>query len=56
MTGDLVEFLADWPPVASSVYLLYPKGRHRSPRVRLFIDLAADEVARNLRLTASARG
>lgn len=47
-TGALVEVLAAWPPTPSPVYLLYPDGRQLSPRVRLFIDWAAAEVARGL--------
>jgi DNA-binding transcriptional LysR family regulator len=47
-TGELIEVLADWPPTASPVYLLYPEGRQLSPRVRLFIDWAAAEVAAGL--------
>lgn len=47
-TGELVEILSAWPPTPSPVYLLYPEGRQLSPRVRLFIDWAAAEVAAHL--------
>jgi len=47
-TGELVEVLAAWPPSPSAVYLLYPEGRQLSPRVRLFIEWAAAEVATRL--------
>ena len=46
--GDLVEVLANHPPTPSPVYLLYVEGRQLSPRVRLFIDWAAAEVAARL--------
>ena len=43
--GALIEVLADYPPTASPVYLLYPEGRQLSPRVRTFVDWASDEIA-----------
>lgn len=46
--GELLEVLASAPPQPSPVYLLYPEGRQLSPRVRLFIDWAAKEIALKL--------
>lgn len=42
-TGQLVEVLAHLPPPPVPVYLLYPRGRHRSPRTRVFMEWAAAE-------------
>ncbi len=53
LTGALVEILADWPPPKSPVYLFYPKGRQLSPRVRMFMDWAAAEIAGSLEAYAS---
>ncbi len=47
-TGALVEVLADCPPTASPVYLLYLEGRQLSPRVRVFIEWASNEVSAGL--------
>lgn len=44
--GMLVEVLADWPPPSAPVSLLYPPTRQLSPRVRAFVDWAADCFAR----------
>jgi len=44
--GTLVEVLADWPPPSAPVSLLYPPTRQLSPRVRAFVDWAADCFAR----------
>ena len=46
--GTLVEVLADHPPTASPVYLLYPEGRRLSPRVRVFIEWASAIIAAGL--------
>ena len=40
-SGALVEVLADTPPEPSPVYILYPAGRHPSPRTRAFVDWAS---------------
>lgn len=42
-TGALVEILAHCPPTPTPVYILYPDGRQRSPRVRAFIDWVVAE-------------
>ncbi len=46
--GTLMEVLADHPPTASPVYLLYPEGRQLSPRVRVFIEWASTTIAAGL--------
>ncbi|MFB6464599.1 LysR family transcriptional regulator [Bradyrhizobium tunisiense] len=38
--GRLVQILADFPPLAVPVSVLYPTSRQLSPRVRLFLDWA----------------
>ncbi len=40
-TGALMEVLAGTPPEPSPVYILYPAGRHPSPRTRAFVDWAS---------------
>ena len=47
-TGELVKVLADCPPTASPVYLLHSEGRQLSPCVRIFIEWASAEIAREL--------
>ena len=44
--GTLVRVLPEFPPPSVPVSLLYPPNRQLSPRVRLFIDWAADEFER----------
>lgn len=44
--GTLVHVLPEFPPPSVPVSLLYPPNRQLSPRVRIFIDWAADEFAR----------
>jgi DNA-binding transcriptional LysR family regulator len=46
--GTMVEVLADTPPAAAPVYVLYPHSRQLSPRVRVFIDWLAAEFAARL--------
>ena len=43
--GTLVECLPDTPPSPRSVYVLYPRSRQLSLRVRVFIDWVAKEYA-----------
>jgi len=43
--GGLVEILSGYPVPPMPVYMLYPKGRQLSPRVRVFIDWLAREFA-----------
>jgi DNA-binding transcriptional LysR family regulator len=45
-TGKLVEILADFPPPPIPVYLLYPAGRQRTPRTRVFMEWAEAEFRR----------
>ena len=44
--GTLVRALPDFPPPSVPVSLLYPPNRQLSPRVRVFIDWAAEEFER----------
>lgn len=43
--GTLVPILPDHPPPSVPVSLLYPRSRQLSPRVRVFLDWAAQEFA-----------
>ncbi len=43
--GELVEVLGDMPPPSVPVSLLYPRSRQLSPRVRVFLDWAAEAFA-----------
>ncbi len=40
--GDLVPVLPDYPLQARDVFAVYPHNRHLSPKVRAFIDFAAE--------------
>jgi DNA-binding transcriptional LysR family regulator len=46
--GALVECLPETPPSSTPVYVLYPRNRQLSLRVRVFIDWVAKEYARHL--------
>jgi DNA-binding transcriptional LysR family regulator len=48
MDGTLVECLPETPPSSTPVYVLYPRNRQLSLRVRVFIDWVAKEYARHL--------
>lgn len=48
MTGKLVEVLDRFPPPSTPVYLLYPAGRQRAPRARVFMEWAEAEFRRRL--------
>ncbi|MBN8899855.1 MAG: LysR family transcriptional regulator [Rhodospirillales bacterium 69-11] len=50
--GTLVECLPETPPSSTPVYILYPRSRQLSLRVRVFIDWVAAEYARQVRLGA----
>jgi len=41
--GTLVEILKDTPPPSAPVSLLYARGRQLAPRVRAFLEWAAQE-------------
>ncbi len=47
-TGQLVDVLAHLPPPPIPVYLLYPEGRQRAPRVKVFMAWAEAEFKRRL--------
>ncbi|HVY15392.1 MAG TPA: LysR family transcriptional regulator [Rhodopila sp.] len=46
--GTLVECLPDTPPSPTPVYVLYPRNRQLSLRVRVFIDWVVREYARHV--------
>jgi DNA-binding transcriptional LysR family regulator len=46
--GRLVECLAETPPSATPVYVLYPRSRQLSLRLRVFLDWVAREYARQM--------
>jgi LysR family transcriptional regulator for bpeEF and oprC len=46
-SGELVEVLADWAPPPLPVHVVYPPNRHLSPKVRAFVDWAAELFAKN---------
>ncbi len=48
--GELVEVLSDWAPPPLPVHVVYPPNRHLSPKVRAFVDWAADLFAKNPQL------
>ena len=52
--GTLVECLADTPPSPTPVYVLYPRSRQLSVRVRVFIDWVANEYASHVGSVATA--
>ncbi|RYZ06981.1 MAG: LysR family transcriptional regulator [Comamonadaceae bacterium] len=49
-SGELVEILADWTPPPLPIHVVYPPNRHLSPKVRAFVDWAADLFAKNPQL------
>ena len=48
-SGRLVEILGDTPPPFAPVSLVYPRSRQLSPRVRAFLDWAAQAFASRVR-------
>jgi DNA-binding transcriptional LysR family regulator len=48
-SGRLVEILGDTPPPSAPVSLVYPRSRQLSPRVRAFLDWAAQAFASRAR-------
>jgi DNA-binding transcriptional LysR family regulator len=40
--GELVRVLPDYPPRPRALYAMYPQNRHLSPKVRAFVDFAAE--------------
>lgn len=47
--GALVEVLSDTPPSSTPIYVLYPRNRQLSLRVRVFIDWVAEAFGRQIR-------
>ena len=46
--GQLLECLGETPPLPTPVYVLYPRSRQLSLRLRVFIDWVAGEYARQM--------
>ncbi|MES2740140.1 MAG: LysR substrate-binding domain-containing protein [Pseudomonadota bacterium] len=55
-TGQLVEVLEHLPPPPVPVYLLYPEGRQRAPRVKVFMAWAEAQFQRRLAELEAAPG
>jgi DNA-binding transcriptional LysR family regulator len=51
--GELVQLLADWRIEPLPMYVVYPPNRHLSPKVRAFVDWAADLFATHPQLQGS---
>jgi DNA-binding transcriptional LysR family regulator len=45
--GELVQILPEWTREPLPVHVVYPPNRHLSPKVRVFVDWAADNFAKN---------
>jgi DNA-binding transcriptional LysR family regulator len=43
--GRLVRVLADYAPVPTNVYAVYPSRRHLPAKVRAFVDFLAERFA-----------
>jgi LysR family transcriptional regulator for bpeEF and oprC len=52
-TGELVQVLADWTVEPLPMYVVYPPNRHLSPKVRAFVDWAAELFANHPQLGTS---
>ena len=48
-SGALVEVLADYPPTATPLSVLYPSNRQLSPRVRVFVDWLIEVLSARLK-------
>ncbi len=48
-SGALIELLPETPPPSAPVSILYPRSRQLSPRVRVFLEWAAQEFAKRNR-------
>ena len=52
-SGELVQVLADWSVEPLPMYVVYPPNRHLSPKVRAFVDWAAELFANHPQLGGS---
>jgi LysR family transcriptional regulator, regulator for bpeEF and oprC len=41
-SGELIEVLPQWKPLPMPISVVYPHNRHLSPKVRVFVDWAAE--------------
>ncbi|MGO4337032.1 LysR family transcriptional regulator [Labrys sp. KB_33_2] len=46
-TGRLQPALTDWHSMETSIFAIYPSKRHLVPKVRVFLDFAAEQFARS---------
>ncbi|RPH44707.1 MAG: LysR family transcriptional regulator, partial [Lysobacterales bacterium] len=46
-SGQLKQVLADWTSELLPISVMYPKGRHLSPKVRVFIEWVSELFQRN---------
>jgi len=51
-SGRLVEVMTDWQTEALPIYAVYPRNRHLSAKVRVFVNWVADMFARHPHLGA----
>jgi len=51
-SGELLQVLPDWSRDPLPIYVVYPPNRHLSPKVRAFVDWAAELFATNPHLRA----
>ena len=42
--GKLKRILDDYPTEPHDLYLVYPANRHQSPKLRVFMDMAAEHL------------
>lgn len=47
-SGALVEVMQDHPPAPMPISILFPDKRHLSPRVKVFVDWAAEVLSSHL--------
>ena len=55
-SGALIELLPETPPPSAPVSILYPRSRQLSPRVRVFLEWAAQEFAKRSRSSDHTAG
>jgi len=55
-SGKLKRILENYPAEPHDLYLVYPANRHQSPKLRAFIDMAAQHLSGQCDRTASQEG
>lgn len=56
MSGELVEVLSQWRPVANPAFVVYPNNRHLPAQVRAFVDWTAEVFSQSPLLANKADG